>query len=75
MALPWSFRSRVGKTEDGNRLNGNPPAMVRLADGRLCCAYGTAAAAGLWQGLAMTRVKRGPERILRDDFPVRQWLA
>jgi hypothetical protein len=38
--LTWSLLSRVGKTEDGNEFNGNPPALVRMADGRLCCAYG-----------------------------------
>ncbi len=54
----WSFLSRVAKTEDGNQFNGNPPAMVRLADGRLV-PMAIAAAARLWQGLAMTRVKRG----------------
>ncbi len=34
------FVSKVGHTEDGNDRNGNPPAMVRTRDGRLCCVYG-----------------------------------
>jgi hypothetical protein len=38
--LTWDFLSRVGETEAGNEFNGNPPAMIELADGRLCCAYG-----------------------------------
>ena len=33
----WSFLSRVGET---GAYNGNPPAMTRLKDGRLCCVYG-----------------------------------
>ncbi len=33
----WSFLARV--TGTGPR-NGNPPALVRLQDGRLCCVYG-----------------------------------
>jgi hypothetical protein len=33
----WSF---LYKVTDDHTFNGNPPALVRLADGRLCCAYG-----------------------------------
>jgi hypothetical protein len=33
----WSFYSRVG---EAGRSNGNPPAMIKLKDGRLCCIYG-----------------------------------
>ena len=33
----WSFSSRIGVT---GAFNGNPPALTRLADGRLCCVYG-----------------------------------
>lgn len=33
----WSFLVRIDETGGGN---GNPPALTRLADGRLCCAYG-----------------------------------
>lgn len=33
----WSFLSRVGGT---GAHNGNPPALVRLRDGRLACCYG-----------------------------------
>lgn len=33
----WTFLSRAGDTGGGN---GNPPALLRLRDGRLCCAYG-----------------------------------
>ncbi len=65
----WSFRSRVGKTEDGNQFNGNPPAMVRLADGRLCCAYGNRSRCEIVARLSDDEGQTwGPERILRDDF-------
>ncbi len=33
----WEFLSRVGDTGGSN---GNPPAMIKLTDGRLCCVYG-----------------------------------
>jgi hypothetical protein len=33
----WRSLGRVGDTGKGN---GNPPALIRLRDGRLCCAYG-----------------------------------
>ncbi len=33
----WAFLSRIGET---GANNGNPPALVALQDGRLCCVYG-----------------------------------
>jgi len=36
----WAFLSRITETEVGSQFNGNPPALIRLGDGRLCCAYG-----------------------------------
>ncbi|NLG28341.1 MAG: exo-alpha-sialidase [Chloroflexi bacterium] len=33
----WALAGKVGDTGAGN---GNPPALARLADGRLCCVYG-----------------------------------
>lgn len=36
----WRFRSKLGDTEDGNNHNGNPPALIRMEDGRLCGVYG-----------------------------------
>ena len=36
----WSFRSMVGYTEEASQFNGNPPSMIKLQDGRLCCVYG-----------------------------------
>ena len=34
----WSFQGRVG--EAGHRANGNPPALVKTDDGRLCAVFG-----------------------------------
>ena len=36
----WSFLSKAADTDGGAGRNGNPPSMVRLADGRLCVTYG-----------------------------------
>ena len=33
----WRFLSEVAET---GAHNGNPPALTRLSDGRLCCVYG-----------------------------------
>ncbi|MHC4464130.1 MAG: sialidase family protein, partial [Planctomycetota bacterium] len=33
----WKFLSKVADT---GRWNGNPPALARLKDGRLCCVFG-----------------------------------
>ncbi len=33
----WSFAGKVGDT---GKANGNPPSLVKMHDGRLCCAYG-----------------------------------
>jgi len=35
----WTNLGKVANTDLGER-NGNPPAMVKLDDGRLCVAYG-----------------------------------
>lgn len=35
--MTWLFLSRAAET---GRRNGNPPAMIRLSDDRLCLAYG-----------------------------------
>ena len=35
--MSWFFRSRAAST---GRRNGNPPAMIRLRDDRLCLVYG-----------------------------------
>jgi hypothetical protein len=59
----------LGKISDTGGANGNPPALLRLADGGLVCVYGRrdtrqmAARASRDEGRTW-----GPEQILRDDF-------
>lgn len=36
----WRFLSKLGDTEEANNHNGNPPALVRMSDGRICGVYG-----------------------------------
>jgi hypothetical protein len=65
----WSFLSRIGRTEDGNQHNGNPPALIRLSDGRLCCAFGNRSRRQIVATLSDNGgATWGPERVLRDDF-------
>lgn len=65
----WSFLSKVDDTEDNNEYNGNPPAMVRTQDGRLCCVYGNRS---LRQIMARVSGNSGSSwnasLVLRDDF-------
>lgn len=62
----WSFLSRIGET---GKHNGNPPAMVKMADGRLCCVYGQRNRCQI-----VARYSRdegtswGPELVIRDDY-------
>lgn len=62
----WKFLSRVGET---GVWNGNPPALARLSDGRLCCGYGCRSRR---QMLARYSRDDGQtwdsEIVLRDDF-------
>ena len=65
----WSFLSTVGETESGSAHNGNPPALVQLRDGRLCCAYGNRSDRQI-----VARYSRddghswGDSQVLRDGF-------
>jgi len=62
----WSLLSRVGDT--GN-WNGNPPALNRLSDGRLCCAYGNRAVRRIHARFSNDEgATWGEEIILRDDY-------
>jgi hypothetical protein len=62
----WSFTSRVGDT---GLVNGNPPGLTVLTDGRVVCAYGDRT-----RGKMFARVSSdggmnwGAEIVLRDDF-------
>jgi hypothetical protein len=73
----WSFLSFVGDT---GTANGNPPALLRMADGRLCCVYGNrtrrqmvARFSGQGRGqdahpTDLPGATWGPERVLRDGY-------
>jgi hypothetical protein len=69
----WRFLSKVADTQGSTNHNGNPPAMVRLPDGRLCVVYGFRGEGG---GMR-TRLSAdggqswGREVVLRDD--ARTW--
>jgi hypothetical protein len=66
--------SRVGET---GLANGNPPALTRLRDGRLCCVYGDRTREVM---LARLSADEGstwePEQVLREGFQrdcVKDW--
>jgi len=62
----WRFLSKVGDT--GN-WNGNPPALVRLDDGRLCCVYGNRSDRRMYARYSSDDgASWGEQIILRDDF-------
>jgi len=62
----WAFISRVCETGIGN---GNPPAMIRLADGRLGCVYADRSRLLLLAKYSKDEGKTwGEEQVLREDF-------
>ena len=62
----WTCLGKVGDT-GGN--NGNPPALVQLADGRLCCVYGRRDRRQIVARLSEDEGQTwGKEAVLRDDF-------
>lgn len=62
----WSFLSRIGET---GGYNGNPPALVRLKDGHLCCVYGNRNQRQLIARYSQNEgATWGKEYILRDDY-------
>ena len=62
----WSFLSKVGDT---GGENGNPPALARLRDGRLCCAYGNRTRRQMLARLSADEGRAwGDEIVLRDGF-------
>ena len=62
----WKHISRIAETGGGN---GNPPAMIKMSDGRICCVYGNR---DRRQMLAVFSSDEGNnwnnELILRDGF-------
>jgi hypothetical protein len=62
----WSFLSRVGETGGSN---GNPPGLVRLADGRLFCVYGNRDRRQMVGRYSQDDgATWGSELVLRDDY-------
>jgi hypothetical protein len=62
----WTFLSKVGDTGGSN---GNPPAMIRMSDGRLCCVFGNRDRAAMVAKFSADRgATWGPDVVLRDDF-------
>ena len=62
----WEFRSRVAET---GKSNGNPPALVKLRDGRLCCIYGNRSLHQIRGRYSKDKgVTWGEEFIVRDGF-------
>ena len=67
-ARSWQFLSKVADT---GGWNGNPPALVRLKDGRLCCVFGNRSKRQIIARLSEDQGKTwGAEIVLRDDFQV-----
>jgi len=65
----WVPLSRVGDTEAGNNHNGNPPAMVVMADGRLCCVYGNRTMQCMLASFSADGGATWSEpAVIRDDF-------
>jgi hypothetical protein len=62
----WCFSSRVGEAGD---WNGNPPALARLRDGRLCCVYGSRSTRKILARLSKDGAATwDSEIVLRDDY-------
>lgn len=67
-AASWKFLSKVG---DAGLWNGNPPALARMKDERLCCVYGNRSKNQMLARFSDNEgAVWGPEIILRDDFQV-----
>ena len=64
----WFYQGRVSGTGPGN---GNPPALVRLEDGRLCCVYGHRGRRQMEARLSKDGGAHwGPVIVLRENFQV-----
>ena len=62
----WRLAGRVGDTGGGN---GNPPALTRLRDGRLCCVFGERDNCRILARYSADDGKTwGQEIVLRSDF-------
>ncbi len=64
----WDFLSRVGGTGQIH-TNGNPPAMIRMTDGRICCVYGNRDRHEILARYSENEgITWGREQVLRHDF-------
>jgi hypothetical protein len=64
----WFFLSRVGDT-DAESTKGNPPALTKIVDGRLCCVFGDRDRRIMVVKYSEDEGKTwGPEQVLLDDF-------
>jgi hypothetical protein len=64
--VTWSFLSRVGET---GCENGNPPALARLSDTRLCCVYGNRTDMRIYMKYSEDEgATWGDQITLRDDW-------
>ena len=62
----WEFRSKIA---DAGEHNGNPPAMTKLDDGRLCCIYGNRTKKQILGRYSRDNGKSwDPEFVIRDQF-------
>jgi hypothetical protein len=62
----WRLAGKVGDT---GTSNGNPPALVALSDGRVCCVYGNRDRREMIARLSADGgLTWGEEVVLRDDF-------
>lgn len=62
----WSHLSLIGDTGSDN---GNPPAMLAMADGRLCCVYGNRAERRMLARFSSDSGETwSAPAVLRDDF-------
>ncbi|MGE3316779.1 MAG: sialidase family protein [Planctomycetaceae bacterium] len=61
----WEYLSTVKVM----KTHSNPPALVKLRDGRLCCAYGDRHASEIRARYSDDKGRTwGPELVIRDDF-------
>lgn len=64
----WEFLSKVSDTGQGG-TNGNPPAMILMADGRICCVYANRDKQEILARYSENEGESwGDEQVLRNDF-------
>jgi hypothetical protein len=65
-AQSWRYIAKVGDT---GGWNGNPPALTRLRDGRLCCVFGDRATCRIMARMSVDEGRSwDQEVVLRSDF-------